>query len=296
MAQAKTKARSKVADPRIGVALGSGSARGLTLVPYLEAMDELGLKPAVISGSSIGAWIGSGWAAGMSGLEIREHSIEVLGSVRAISSRMWAAKVRGFRDMFKSGFPVQFDAERILNAFKPAQLPKTFGELKIPLFVVATDFQSWHQLVFHSGPLIRAIAGSVAIPSLFKPVKYGDNLLVDGGVINPLPLDVVSNWGADIVVALDVNGNPGELEPGRIPGAINIGFGSAQIMTSALINNSLAAHPPDVYTRTPVAKFGGFDYLKVREIFEAADKRKDSFKRDISAAIERFIVSRQKML
>ncbi|NOZ32881.1 MAG: patatin-like phospholipase family protein [Alphaproteobacteria bacterium] len=294
MPRTKPQPSSKISDPRIGVALGSGSARGLSLIPYLEAINELGLEPAVIAGSSIGAWVGSGWAAGMSGQEIREHSIEVLGSVRAISSRLWAAKIRGFREMFKSGFPVQFDAERVLNSFQPAQLPETFGELKIPLYVVATDFQSWHQLVFHTGPLLKALAGSIAIPSLFTPVKYGDNLLVDGGVVNPLPLDVVSNWGADIIIALDVNGNPGELEPGRIPGAINIGFGSAQIMTSALINNSLAAYPPDVYTRTPVAEFGGFDYLRVREIFAASDARKDEFKRDVSKAIERFIASRQK--
>src|SRR3954471_23263090 len=81
--------------PRIGVALGGGSARGLTHIPYIEAMDELGLRPSVISGTSIGALIGAGWAAGMSGAELREHSFNVLGTMRIIAGKLWATQLRG---------------------------------------------------------------------------------------------------------------------------------------------------------------------------------------------------------
>src|SRR4051794_18371411 len=80
--------------PRIGVALGGGSARGLTHIPFIEAMDELGLKPSVISGTSIGALIGAGWANGMSGQELREHVLGVLGTMRLIAARLWKAQIR----------------------------------------------------------------------------------------------------------------------------------------------------------------------------------------------------------
>src|SRR5690606_27739416 len=80
--QGKERGRMEtISGPRIGVALGGGSARGLTHIPYIEAMDELGLKPSVIAGTSIGALIGAGWAAGMTGKELREHSFEVLGTM-----------------------------------------------------------------------------------------------------------------------------------------------------------------------------------------------------------------------
>ena len=161
-------------DPRIGIALGGGSARGLTHIPYIEAMDELGLKPHVIAGTSIGALIGSGWANGITGAELREHSYSVLGTMRLIATRLWATQVRGISGIFQNGLSVQLDAMRIVDAFTPPGHPEDFKDLKIPLYVVATDFQSWHQVVFNSGLLRPAIAGSIAIPSLFKPVAFAD--------------------------------------------------------------------------------------------------------------------------
>src|ERR1700750_717980 len=79
--------------PRVGVALGGGSARGLTHIPFIEAMDELGLKPSTIAGTSIGALIGAGWANGMSGKELREHALSVLGTIRIIATRRWGPNV-----------------------------------------------------------------------------------------------------------------------------------------------------------------------------------------------------------
>ncbi|MCS6759071.1 MAG: patatin-like phospholipase family protein [Candidatus Devosia euplotis] len=81
---------STISGPRIGIELDGGSARELTHIPYIEAMDEMGLRTTVISGASIGALIGAGWAAGMSGRELREHSLEVLGTMRTIATKLWA--------------------------------------------------------------------------------------------------------------------------------------------------------------------------------------------------------------
>ncbi|UXN73723.1 patatin-like phospholipase family protein [Devosia sp. A8/3-2] len=114
---------STAAGPRIGVALGGGSARGLTHIPYIEAMDELGLKPSVISGTSIGALIGAGWAAGMTGAELREHSFKVLGTMKIIATKLWAAQIRGISGILKNGISMQLDATHVVDAFTPAYFP-----------------------------------------------------------------------------------------------------------------------------------------------------------------------------
>src|SRR3569832_2076126 len=191
--------------PRIGMALGGGAARGLTHIPFIEAMDELGLKPSIIAGTSIGALIGAGWANGMSGKELREHAIGVLGTMRIIAGRLWSAQIRNIGGLLQNGFNIQLDAMRVVDAFLPSHFPDQFRALKVPFYVVATDFQSWHQAVFNTGELRPAIAGSIAIPSVFKPVRYANHVLVDGGVVNPLPLDQASD--SDILVGNAVNGD-----------------------------------------------------------------------------------------
>src|SRR5690606_20751616 len=115
---------------------------------------------------------------------------------------------------------------------------ETFEELKIPLYVVATDFQSWHQVVFHTGELKPAVGASPAIPSLFKPVAYADHLLVDGGVVNPLPLDQAA-MESDILVGIDVNGDPSIGIDRTDFRALDVWFGSAQIMMHALISHMI---------------------------------------------------------
>jgi NTE family protein len=275
--------------PRIGVALGGGSARGLTHIPYIEAMDELGLTPSIIAGTSIGALIGAGWANGMTGKELREHSIHVLGTMRIIAGRLWGAQVRNLGNFFAKGFSVQLDAERVVDAFLPDTFPHAFKDLKIPFYVVATDFQSWHQAVFNEGPLRQAIAGSIAIPSLFKPVRFANHYLVDGGVVNPLPLDQAAD--SDILVGIDVNGDPTEFLQRSDHKAIDVWFGSAQIMMHSLTAHMMAAYPPDVYVRPRLSVFGALEFWRVREILEYVEKDKDNFKRQLARKVEAFMMN-----
>lgn len=270
------------------MALGGGSARGLTHIPYIEAMDELGLTPSVISGASIGALIGSGWANGMSGAELREHSFEVLGTLRIIAGRLWGAQMRNLGSLFTKGFTVQLDAERVVEAFLPESFPVEFQDLKVPFYVVATDFQSWHQAVFSEGPLRPAIAGSIAIPSLFKPVAFANHMLVDGGVVNPLPLDQAAD--CDILVGIDVNGDPSELLHKTNHGIVDIWFGSAQIMMHSLTAHMMAAYPPDVYVRPHLNSFGALEFWRVKEIVAHVEKDRDNFKRQLAKKVEAFIM------
>jgi NTE family protein len=275
--------------PRIGVALGGGSARGLTHIPFIEAMDELGLRPSVISGTSIGALIGAGWANGISGKELREHSMSVLGTLRIIAARIWGRQIRNIGGLIQNGFNLQLEASKVVDAFLPEPFPDYFEELQIPLYVVATDFQSWHQAVFNSGPLREPIAGSIAIPSFFKPVPFANHLLVDGGVVNPLPLDQAA-VDVDILVGIDVNGDPSDRLQRADYRALDVWFGSAQIMMHSLTAHMMAAYPPDVYVRPHVNSFGAMEFWRVKEILEAADQEKDNFKRNITRKVEQFIM------
>jgi len=279
--------------PRIGVALGGGAARGLAHISIIEAMDEMGLKPSLIAGTSIGAYIGAGWAAGMEGREIREHALYVLGSMRSLSSRLWKTQVYDIREMFQDGISMQFDALRVLNAFSPAGFPRRFRDLEIPLKVIATDYRSWHPAVFHRGRLDWALAGSIAIPSLFKPVIHEDRLLVDGGVVNPLPLDHASQ-GMDVVIGVDVNGDPTLKDPRFTPSTIDIGMGAAQIMMHAITTQIIGAYPPDIYVKPNVRHFGAYEFWRVREILAAGDAVKDQFKFKLAEKMDTFIAAQGK--
>jgi NTE family protein len=269
---------------RIGVALGSGAARGLAHIAYIEALDELGLRPSVIAGSSIGALIGSGWANGMTGAELREHAFSVLSSLQQIASTLWEKGRPTLKTVLETGLSLQVNSIGIANAFLPDGFPDDFNELKVPLHVVATDFYSWKELVISTGPLRPAIAASMAIPSIFRPVALNGSFFLDGGVTNPLPLDQVAPH-ADVTIGIDVHrtANPGlkVIEPSLFDAAVV----STEIMSQKLVDATVFAHPPDVYVRAEVGPFGAQEFWRVREIVENASADKDRFKRVVADAL-----------
>jgi NTE family protein len=275
-------------SPRISVALGGGAARGLSHIPYIEAMDELGLYPSAIAGTSIGALIGAGWAAGMTGAELRKHALEVLGSFQLIAGTVWSAHRPSLVGILQNGLSFQVDAESITEAYLPEGFPEDFSELKIPFCTIATDYYSWEQVVFDKGPLKRAIAASLAIPAAFKPVVFEGRTYIDGNVTNPVPVDQVMTRG-DIVVAINVNGAPepavDDIPP---PGLVDIGFVATQIMIQTIVNAQLEKYPPDIYVQPSVNPFGLLEFWRVKELIEAGDGDKDRFKRAIEQKLENF--------
>jgi len=279
--------------PRIGVALGGGSARGLAHISFIEAMDELGLKPARIAGTSIGSLIGAGWASGMTGADLRAHAIGVLGTMQSITARLWTFHTRDMARLFKQGLPIQLDPQDVVEAFLPDSFVKDFSDLRIPLFTIATDYSAWNQVVFDHGALAPAIAASVAVPSFFKPMERDKRLLVDGGVVNPLPLDVAS-VDTDLRVAVDVNGEPIMLQPLKLPSPLDVAAGSAQIMAHHLSAHMIAAYPPDVYVRPHVQRFQAHEFWRVKEILKAGDHEKEQFKRHLGDTVEAFISGTRK--
>lgn len=272
------------ASPSFALALGGGGARGLAHIHVIQVLDELGIRPRAISGSSIGAIMGAAMASGMSGREIEDYARGVVARPTEVAARVWQSRPSTFSEAFKRGFRVsQFDVERILQTFLPPQLPATFGDLKIPLAVTATDFFGHCLHVMRDGDLSSALAASAALPAIFKPVTRDGRLLVDGGMFNPVPFDLVAK-DADLVIAVDVVGSP---QPGirPKPSSVDLMYGASQLMMQAIIAGKLAAGAPAIFLRPAVSKFRVLDFMKMDAIMKETQPIRDELKRAIDVAV-----------
>lgn len=272
------------AGPSFALALGGGGARGLAHIHVIEALDELGIRPLAISGSSIGAIMGAGMAAGMTGLEIHHYAQSILGRRGAVAGRIWKSRPGSLREAVAGGFRIgQFDIVRILKAFLPGALPDRFEDLRIPLKVTATDFYGHGTAVLEKGDLVTALAASAALPALFRPVCSDGRLLIDGGIYNPVPFDLLEGL-ADIVIAVDVVGGPVETAKAH-PSSIELVIGASQIMMEAIVALKLRQSRPHILLRPPVAHFGVLDFLKVERVLCETAPVRDELKRAIDAAV-----------
>ncbi|WP_113447939.1 patatin-like phospholipase family protein [Rhizobium cremeum] len=275
------------AMPTVGLALGAGGARGFAHIPVIEALDELGVRPAAIAGSSMGAIIGAGMASGMTGAEIREYVLETIGKRSIVANRLWSLGPATMRDAL-GGFRLgQFNLHRILEAFLPDAIPADFADLGIPLKIVATDYYGQHEVVCEEGSLFDAIAASSALPALFMPVHLGGRVMIDGGIFNPVPYDHL-NGVADIVIGVDVVGGP-EGEASQSPNRIDSLFGASQLMMQSNIALKLKLGSPDIFLRPNVNAFRVLDFLKARQVIESTEGVKDVLKRELNARIEDFL-------
>jgi NTE family protein len=277
-------ARPVPAGPTFAVAFGGGGARGLAHIQIIHALDELGIRPVAVAGSSIGALMGAGLAAGMSGRDIEDHARAMLSNRGAAMARMWRSRPRSVGEAMAGGVRLgQFDIGRILRAFLPDAVPASFEELSIPLQVTATDFYGHSEKVFSSGDLALALAASAALPALFRPVSHEGRLLIDGGIANPVPFDLLDGM-ADIVIAVDVVGAPVEAARGH-PSSVELLIGASQSMMEAIIALKMRANRPHILLRPPVAHFGVLDFLKVERVLAATAPVRDELKRAIDAAV-----------
>lgn len=272
---------------RVAIALGSGGARGLAHIPVLEVFDELGVRPVAIAGCSMGAVIGAGYAAGMAGKEIRAFAIESLRKQGDFTRRLIAMQWNSLRERWRdkrsfSDFSVQVEAAGVAQEFLPPELPKTFAELSIPLAVVATDFRERREVVYRDGLLRPAVAGSMAIPGLLRPVEFEGRVLIDGGAVNPLPFDLVRE-GADILVAVDITRLRDA--PDGIPDPIQMLFMATDIMTHTIVSEKLKSAAPDILLRPNVSAFSALDFPRALPILKASEPIKDELKRKLGALL-----------
>ena len=207
--------------PKIGLALGGGGAKGAATVGVLKVLEQAGIKPDYIAGTSIGAIVGGLYAAGYSAAELdtmfcRQQWLSLLTDRREDLSG-YPYKQEG-STTYIFGFPVVttdfsnhgFGAlrgeriEELLDSMLGIKGKVEFGELRVPFRCVAAELKTAREVVLSDGALPRAMRASMAIPGLFKPATWRDLKLVDGGMMNNLPVDVVRRMGAEIVIAVDL--------------------------------------------------------------------------------------------
>ncbi len=265
--------------PSFGLALGGGGARGLAHVVMLEALDELGLKPKVIAGTSIGAVIGAAYASGMSAREIRAQMLELLTLRFDLVRDLFEARARNLPRASRLFSPINafLSSEALLEIVFPSRVARDFSELKIPLRIIATDFYALEAVVFTQGPLRKAVAASMALPAIFEPVLVGTRALIDGGLTNPLPFDLVRE-GCDFTVAVDVSGAPVPAPNRDHPTASEALFAASFIFERTIIREKLKSQQPDILIQAGTHHFQLLDMLKVDEILAAAEPAKEEFK------------------
>ncbi len=276
-------------QPRLGIALGSGSARGWAHIGVLRALEQAGIVPDVVSGASIGALVGAAYASDrLAPLEAWVTQIDWWEIIRYMDLRLGG--VEGERLM-------QAFSERVEDALIE-NLPKPFG-------AVAADLHTGREVWFQDGSLLEAVRASIALPGLFSAVRHQGRWLVDGGLVNPLPVSLCRALGAERVIAVNLNddivgrrlggrtlhrvipnpllarlsagwqamlGNsqppepPPEDEP---PGLFDVMAGSIHIMQDRITRARLAGDPPDVVLAPRLAHLGLMDFDQADEAIAA---------------------------
>lgn len=258
---------------KIGLAMGGGGARGLAHFGIVKALHQLGVSIYCISGTSIGAIIGGIIAAGVEDRADEWLNIPDWRKLPPLFLEIclpWRGLIRGRK------------IERFLRETIPSG---SFTDLKMPFAVVATDYNNGSEVVLQDGDVHTAIRASMSIPGIFYPVEINGRILVDGGLVNPVPVDVCRQLGAERVIAIDINSNRArfarrEMSDVNILDAIDVMF---TICTNRMTEIKLQEFPPDLLLCPELRDIKMLDFRNARELvaqgYEYAMLRRDDIKR-----------------
>lgn len=250
--------------PIIGLALGSGGARGWAHVGAIQALFSLGIRPQIITGASIGALAGAMLAAGVFDAFTRE-----LERLDWLKLARFFAEVRFPRHGLLSGKPVLqwLNQPHLLNN-------RSFADLDLPLAIVATDLDRGEPVILREGNVSEAIRASFAIPGVFDPVIHEGRLLIDGGFTDPVPVQAARALGADYVIAIDINTHaPNATLPhpkhDRPPALLNLLIQTTRMVENRICKESLAQAPADLLLTPAVGHIQTLDFYAGRSAIEA---------------------------
>lgn len=185
-----------MSDRKVALVLGGGGARGLAHIGVLKVLEDNHIPIDLIIGTSIGAFVGGFYAKGF--------RVEQMEQIAFTVDKKFVAK------MFVPSFSTSglVDSNRVRSYLEGFLGKEKIENLKIPFYSVATDLKTGEEVVFCNGPLVDSILGSIAVPALFMPFFYNGQHLVDGSLVNPLPVSVAHKFGADVIIAVDVSHSP----------------------------------------------------------------------------------------
>jgi NTE family protein len=263
------------AGTRVALVLGSGGARGLAHIGVIQHIESLGYQIVYISGCSMGALVGGIYAAGQ--LE---------------SYAEWARKLER-RDMLSLldlafGWTGLFKGDRLMGVLKELVGDHVIEDLPIGFTAVATDLVEQREIWLNRGPLFDAVRASIAIPTVFTPHVYLGRVLVDGGLLNPIPIAPALNQSADLIIAVNLNARPkrspervSELaerehldtedmiasrDPPKAPSIIETVTASIDIMQSAIARMKLASYMPDIVIDVPRDASLFYEFYRAEEL------------------------------
>ena len=260
-------------NKNVALVLGSGGARGLAHIGAIEALEERGYTITSIAGCSMGSIIAGMYAAG----QLEEAKQWFLRVDKQLILRMMDINLLSGNSLVKG--------RRIIQELEKVVPDRPIEELNIPCTIVASDMQNTEEVLFRSGSLFEAVRASISIPLFFEPVHKAHRLLIDGGILNPLPLHVIQRTEGDILVAMDISGKDSMPEEGQesVPFKIletpmakmrqlkRINFFSIldrmsdmQIQQNTMMECLLT--PPDIHAVMRQYAYNTFDFAKAEEI------------------------------
>lgn len=288
--QIKDPHMSAAHKPRVGLALGSGSARGWAHIGVIRALEQAGIRPDVVCGTSIGALVGAAYAAG----DLDRFEQWVLG--------LGIRDVVAFMDVSLSSGLLK--GERLMDFFRRNFEDRQLETLARPFAAVATALDTGAEVWLRQGSTMEAVRASMALPAMFPPVLREGVMLVDGGLVNPVPVSLARAMGADVLIAVDLNadilgrhlradrqpeapaaggvggwirrlqGKLGTLMPAhssdgpQMPSMLNVLASSINIMQVRITRSRMAGEPPDLIVAPRLAHLGLLDFHRAKEAIE----------------------------
>ncbi|GEN34151.1 MULTISPECIES: patatin-like phospholipase family protein [Aneurinibacillus] len=238
--------------PRIGLALGAGGARGFAHIGVLEILEKHGIVPAYLSGSSMGSLVAALYSCGFTPQMLEKLAVNL--------------KRKHWLDLCVPGMGF-VTGEKLRHIVKLLTRNKTIEELERPLSIVATDLVSGERVVFTEGPIHEAVRASVSIPGIFVPYKLGSKLLVDGGVVDRVPIELARSMGAELTIGVDVS-----LAPSNSPVRtfFDVIFQTIDVMEREIfLHRTVHA---DIMIRPDVGRFSSTSFTNIDEIIEEGRK------------------------
>lgn len=237
--------------PRIGLALGGGAARGFAHVGVIQVLEEAGIRPSLVVGTSAGSLVAAIYASGRTGAQLQQIAVDM----EEASLTDWTLP------LFRRGV---LRGEAIARYVNKQVDRRPIEAMSIPLGIVATDLGSGESMLFRRGDTGLAVRASSAIPALFQPVRIGGREYVDGGLVAPVPVRFARDMGADLVIAVDISGAP---QAGGIDGMLQVLMQTFSIMSKSI--NALELRGADVIVRPVLKDIGSTDFTARKRSIEA---------------------------
>jgi len=261
--------------PRFGLALGGGGARGFAHIAYIQALEEMGIRPCILSGTSMGAIVAAFYASGYSGK-----------NMETLAHGFGFRQLQKFLDFSLFTGSALLKGEGVEEFLRKNLKVRRFEDLEIPLKIVATDFWNRTEVIFDSGDLVQAIRASISIPGLFEPVVYRKKVLIDGGASNPVPYDIIRSH-CDFLIAIDVTGTRKPESKKKKPTMLESILATFEIMQASIIQNKMRLIQPDLYCEPPLINVGILEFHKLEEILDSAKMALPHFKKALAIRLQR---------